>query len=76
MMWPIYQLLFGKDGGRYWNRSLELTEDQVTISYKTYNSDNESDMQEIIDNQLAPGEISLVIYTCMFSVLGVKVTFT
>ena len=34
--------------------SLELTEDQVEITYKTYKSDDPDDMQAIIDQKLAP----------------------
>ena len=34
--------------------SLELTEDQVEITYKTYISDDPDDMQAIIDQKLAP----------------------
>ena len=50
MLAPIYKLLFGDS---YY--TLCLTEDQVTISYKTYKADNQADMQKIIDQQLAPG---------------------
>ena len=56
MLEPIYNLLF-RNSYLY---SLILTEDQVTISYKTYKSDNQSDMQEIIDQKLAPGEYFLL----------------
>ena len=49
MLAPVYDLLFDE-------YKLVLTEDQVTISYKTYKADNQSDMQEIIDQQLAPGK--------------------
>ena len=35
--------------------SLELTEDQIAISYKTYKSDRADDRQVIIDEKLAPG---------------------
>ena len=49
MIWPVYELLF------YKNFYLALTEDQVNIRYKTYKTANESDMQEIIDQRLAPG---------------------
>ena len=48
---PIYRLLF-----QDWADSLKLTEDQVTVSYKTYKTDDQSDMQEIIDQQLTPGK--------------------
>ena len=47
MLAPVYQLLFN---------FLELTEDQITISYKKYNADSQSDMQSIINQQLAPGK--------------------
>ena len=48
MLSPVYELLFESD-------ELALTEGQVTIGYKTYKADNPVDMQEIIDQQLAPG---------------------
>ena len=48
MLYPVYKLLFDKD-------YLALTEDQIAISYKTYKSDNENDMQAIIDQKLTPG---------------------
>ena len=50
MLSPVYGLLF------FYIEDLLLSEDQVTISYKTYKADDESDMQEIIDKKLAPGE--------------------
>ena len=50
MLAPIYKLLFGS-----FEDSLLLTEDQVTISYKTYKADNQADMQKILDQKLAPG---------------------
>ena len=59
MLAPIYNLLFAKHG--YYNGlgrsqpSLELTEDQIIISYKTYKTDNPADMQEIIDQKICPG---------------------
>ena len=57
MLAPIYQLLFGKhDDELYSKRSLELTEDQIRITYKTYKADSHADMQEIIDQKLAPGK--------------------
>ena len=49
MLAPVYKLLFGED-------SLALTENQVVISYKTYKANNRADMQEIVDNKLAPGD--------------------
>ena len=56
MLAPIYKLLFGR-----WSHNLLLTEDEIAISYKTYKSDNEADMQEIVDQKLAAGnEIYLV----------------
>ena len=51
MLAPVYQLLF-----RGFHNSLCLSEDQITIGYKTYKADNQSDMQKIIDQQLAPGK--------------------
>ena len=62
MLAPVYQLIF-----RARSCSLLLTEDQITISYKTYNSDNPSDMQEIIENQLAPGEKFSRLETILFN---------
>ena len=56
MLAPVYQLLLGQHDPESRKISLELTEDQVTITYKTYKADNQADMQEIIDQQLAPGE--------------------
>ena len=47
MLAPIHRLI------DFW---LDLTEDQITISYKTYKTDNLADMNEIIDQQLAPGK--------------------
>ena len=51
MLYPIYQLLFDES-------FLFLTEDQISISYKTYDSQNEGDMQALIDEKLTPGKIS------------------
>ena len=59
MIFPIYQLLFGKHEEENWKQpSLELVEDQVAISYKTYKSDDENDMQGITDQKLTPGRIA------------------
>ena len=59
MLAPIYKLLFGKHkhyiGVGEYVQSLELTEDQIAISYKTYKSHNPADMQEIVDQKLAAG---------------------
>ena len=62
MIYPIYHLLFGehKDsydrfGNRVFEPSLELTEDQVAISYRTYESADTGDMQTILDHKLTPG---------------------
>ena len=56
MLYPIYQLLFGEHGEYSWEEPfLELTEDHITISYKTYKSADEADMQAILDQKLAPG---------------------
>ena len=46
MLYPIYELLF------YF---LDLAEDQIAISYKTYKSVDENDMQAIFDEKLTPG---------------------
>ena len=56
MLAPIYNLLFGENKND--RPSLELTEDQIAISYKTYQSDNADDMQEIIEEKLTPGIIT------------------
>ena len=55
MLEPIYRLLFGQaiDGRRVY--FLALAQNQVKTFYKTYKSNNVSDMQEIIDKKLAPG---------------------
>ena len=59
MLAPIYSLLFAKNG-LYNNHSLELTEDQIAISYRTYKSNNTDDMQAIIDGKLTPGKTTIV----------------
>ena len=53
MLRPVYELLFGKN--EIYRPSLELTEDQVAIGYKTYKSDDANDIQAIIDQKLTPG---------------------
>ena len=55
MLAPVYQLLFGENKPHHYLPSLELTEDQVAISYKTYKSDDANDIQAIIDQKLTPG---------------------
>ena len=55
MLSPIYALLFGQNRGKLFP-SLDLVEDQISITYKTYKTDNKADMQEIIDQKLAPGK--------------------
>ena len=50
MMEPIYDLLFTD------SYSLKLTEDEVKVFYRRYQSDNTDDMKEIIDQKLAPGK--------------------
>ena len=55
MLAPIYELFF--DSGY-----LALTENQVEIFYRRYQSDNPDDMQAIIDQKLAPGKTA-----CSFS---------
>ena len=59
MLAPIYQLLFGEHNGPFWDPkpSLELTEDQVSISYKTYKSDKLDDMRAIVNGKLTPGKL-------------------
>ena len=56
MLYPIYQILLGENVNSYNEPSLELTEDQIAISYKTYKSDDGNDMQAIIDQKLTPGK--------------------
>ena len=58
MLAPIFELLFYEPNDNYKGR-LALTEDQVVISYKTYKSNEPTDMQAIVDQKLAPGKISL-----------------
>ena len=53
MLAPIYELLFNKTYD-----SLLLNQDQVKISYKTYKTEESNEMQEIVDQQLAPGTVS------------------
>ena len=56
MLYPVHQLLFGKHKEESWgDPSLELTEDQISISYKTYKLDNAVDRQAIVDQKLTPG---------------------
>ena len=65
MLYPIYQLLFGKYDNLYSGPSLELTEDQVAVSYKTYKSNDENDMQAIIDDKLTPGITTRKLILCL-----------
>ena len=53
MLYPIYNLLLGRQ--ERWNPSLELNEDEISISYKVYKTADEDDMQTIIDDKLTPG---------------------
>ena len=68
-MEPVYKLLFGRSDftdnpsdnsvGHYLashGPSLELTEADIAITYKTYRSDNLADMQTLVDQKLAPGK--------------------
>ena len=59
MMYPIYQLLFGKHSD-YDPASLELTENDVAISYKVYKSGKAADRQAIIDGSLTPGRATKI----------------
>ena len=52
-MAPVYELFFRNN-----NSSLCLTEDQVNIYYKIYKTKNDSDMNEIVQEQITPGENS------------------
>ena len=54
MLAPIYELLFAQNKSHR-EPSLELTEEQVTINYKTYKSDNADDMRAIVNEKLTPG---------------------
>ena len=59
MLQPIYELIFEKNDdyiADYNKYRLALKRDQVVISYKTYKSTDLTDMQAIIDQQLAPGK--------------------
>ena len=60
MLQPIYELIFEEydtEGRTYRNENrLALPNDQVVISYKTYNSNSPADMQAIIDKKLTPGK--------------------
>ena len=70
MLEPVYKLLFGRcdftdepadssSTGHYLashGPSLELIEDWISITYKTYRSDNLDDMQTLMDQNLAPGK--------------------
>ena len=60
MLAPVYRVLFAKNGKESWlvNPSLELTEDQIAISYKTYKSNRAVDRQTIIDESLTPGKMT------------------
>ena len=67
MLYPIYDLLFGEkenDKGDWRRPFLELTEDQIAISYKTYKTDDPNDMQAITDGNLAPGIMTRKLSLC------------
>ena len=57
MLYPIYQLIFGKN-----MPSLALREDQVSIKYEVYKCDDPDDMQAIIDGKLTPGITTKMIF--------------
>ena len=57
MLAPVYQLLFGENELRHWMKTLELVENQVTVFYKTYKTNNRDDMRAIVDQKLAPGKL-------------------
>ena len=72
MLAPIYILLFGQEddisGIRFHATTqrtfhceyfLALTQDQVKIYYKSYRTDDLTDMQAISDQKLAPGRTCL-----------------
>ena len=58
MLAPVYKLFFGQN--KEWIQSLELTEDQISITYKTYKTNKAADLQEIINQKLAPGTIIIL----------------
>ena len=60
MLAPVYKILFGKFFGDG-TPSLELTEDQVAISYKIYKSGKADDRQTIVDENLTPGIMTIKI---------------
>ena len=62
MLYPIYHLLFGNNS--YYEPSLELTEDQIAISYKIYKSSDADDMQTIFDDKLTPGIMTIKLIRC------------
>ena len=67
MIFPIYHLLFGEDKSDR-EPSLELTEDQITISYKTYKIDLADDRQAIFDGKLTPGILTRRLIFCLQSI--------
>ena len=54
MISPIYNMLFGEE--EYNPKKLLLSEGQVSLSYKAYKTQCDSDMQLIRTLKLAPGE--------------------
>ena len=89
MLYPIYHILFGehKDGyhrGIYhesqFEPSLQLTEDKVAISYRTYKSADTGDMQTILDDKLTPGIMigeltSILLFPLFYTASQNKVPF-
>ena len=66
MLAPIYELLFGKHGTFSWSDpSLELTEDQIAISYKTYKSNKAADRRAIVNGKLTPGKLFRELNMCL-----------
>ena len=57
MLAPIYRLLFGQCTP-YSANSLELTEDQVAVTYKTYRTDDPAALKAVVDQKLAPGKMA------------------
>ena len=65
MLAPIYQLLFGEHDPFLDKVSLELTEDQIAISYKTYKSNKADDRRAIVNGKLTPGKLSRELNMCL-----------
>ena len=69
MIYPVYQLLFGQKHNDDYKPSLKLKENQVDISYKTYRTDDDSDVSAINDQQITPGIMTMTYKSKSFGVL-------